>query len=335
MFSNYISSLLCSLFTVSCLSVAAETPPAIIIQPISPQAITTIQPVENNENDPSVLEEGIVSNPDLDGIVDLDDGGEPDYSTSTVVALATPAASNTINYIESFASAQAVYAPKDFAPLDPVGDQYAKWLETAWINAVVPANNDNATTATENTVVNDDSASSSIDAPIIITVVTSTPTSTLHLVINAVSIGTASSTIDEFVEIYNPTALTINLSGWKLERVTASGKTENYLVRPFPDGASIKSHGYFLIAHPAGYSTGTPDRVLPDLVYTTASSVASSNSIILFNSGGEVIDLVGYGQASQFEGAPAAELLNDGQVLTRIEAIDTDHNDVDFKLMAR
>ncbi len=334
---NLLSNLLCSLFATFCLS----SDPSIPLQPIiensvPPKEIVVIQSSENNENYFSSNEEGIISKTDLEGIVDFD-GSSFELGTSTIVLAMniTEAMVETINYIQSFAAAPVVYAPKDFAPVDSVGDQYAKWVETAWINTVASTNIDNRATITiEDVIERIQDATSSPEATIPIIIVTSTPTAILHIVINAISIGTASSTLDEFVEIYNPTADLVSLDGWKLKRVTASGKTENYLVRPFPSDMSIASKQHFLIAHPSGYST-TTNRAAPDLFYTTASSIAPSNTIILFNGQGEVVDLVGFGEATQFEGAPAFELSNDGQALARTEAIDTDNNSVDFKLISR
>lgn len=278
---------------------------------------------------------------DLEGIVDFEEAIAASTSTSaTSTEIITP-----IKLIASFASApaSAIYAPKDFAPVDPVGDQYALWLKTAWINPAVadqpgPTTTENfqeiiitagLTPKTENVV----SATASLSPRDEVTA--PTVTSSLHLVINAISIGAASSTLDEFIEIYNSTSEVISLADWKLKRVTASGKTENYLVRPFPAESIISSRGYFLIAHPEGYSATTSSRGSANAVYTTASSIASSNTIILYDALGEVVDLVGYGEAAQFESAPAQELVNDGQILTRVGGIDTDHNNLDFKLISR
>jgi len=346
--SNLFGNLLCSLFAIFCLSPAPSiTPQAIIENPVLPQEFVIIETSENNENYFLSTEEGIISKIDWEGIVDFEETiaiSTSTQATSTEIIIA-------INQIESFAAAPAVYAPKDFAPVDPVGDKYAAWLKTAWINTVTTTIQ-HAVVITDDSVlenVQDNTTSTSSISPveypeqeretdlfleeiIPIVTVTSTVTSTLHLIINAISIGTASSTLDEFVEIYNPTTESMSLDGWKLQRVTASGKTENYLVRPFPSDKSIASQGYFLIVHPDGYSTTTPEAMMPDLVYTTATSIASSNIIILFNGQSEVVDLVGYGEASQFEGAPASELKNDGQALVRTEASDTDQNNADFTL---
>src|SRR3989344_6510818 len=250
---NLFSNLLCSLFAISCFSLPTNvsSTPIIAKESIPSKGIVIAQPAENNENYFLSIEEGIVSKTDWEGIVDFEEvvmATTSIESTSTEIIIA-------ISQIESFAAAPAVYAPKDFAPVDPIGEQYAVWLKAAWINTVTSTNADNSSTTTienlEEIIIDDeikeiiqDTASST--GPIVSNITaTSTPPTILHIVINAISIGTASSTLDEFIEIYNPTVDPISLDGWKLQRVTASGKTENYLVRPFPFDATIKSQGYF------------------------------------------------------------------------------------------
>lgn len=336
-FFNFFSNLLCSIFAISCLSLPPEIPQLAIENSVILKEVIVVKSIGSNYTDLSLYEEGIVSKTDLNGIVDFEE--VVISTTSTDIVLATSTETIDVKPIASFSFVPVADTPKDPAPVDPAGDQFALELATAWITATTSTNVSASTTTTQNNieiigndiVENNKNTTSSLE---IIPVTRATATTTLHLVINAISIGTASSTIDEFIKIYNPTSETVSLDGWKLQRVTASGKTENYLVRPFLADAAILSGGYFLVAHPEGYSTTTPGRLLPDAVYTTGSSIASSNTIILFDSDGEIVDMVGYGEATQFEEAPASELNNDGQVLMRTDGADTDNNSVDFKLSA-
>jgi hypothetical protein len=126
-----------------------------------------------------------------------------------------------------------------------------------------------------------------------------------HIVISEIQIqGTTAK--DEFVELYNPLDYDISLNNWALKRKTQSGENEYYLVSPTYFQGTIPSHGFFLIAHPTGY-----DRLLtgiePDLTYSSASySLAKHNTVLLYNSQGEIIDKVGYGKALDSETAPAS-----------------------------
>jgi len=118
-----------------------------------------------------------------------------------------------------------------------------------------------------------------------------------HIVISEVQFAGA-TTIDEFVELYNPTDNAINLGGYRLSRKTSSGNKYN-LLTSFAE-VEMPAHSYYLITHPSGYE----GRVAADAVYSTSQSIAANNTIILYSDAGQnVIDKVGAGTASDFERA--------------------------------
>jgi hypothetical protein len=120
---------------------------------------------------------------------------------------------------------------------------------------------------------------------------------TNHIVISEIQISGETAN-DEFVELYNPTNAAVNLKEWKLKKKTSSG-TESNLLTSFPD-INLSAYSYFLIAHPTGYKGA----VAADAVYSSASyAIASNNSLILYDHNNAVIDKLGFGTASDFEGA--------------------------------
>ncbi|MEK7809083.1 MAG: lamin tail domain-containing protein, partial [Chloroflexota bacterium] len=123
-----------------------------------------------------------------------------------------------------------------------------------------------------------------------------------HIVISEVRITGASVATDEFVELYNPTNSDINLNGWRLSKKTASiTNTVTNLLTTFPS-TNIAAHGFLLIAH-SSY-TGT---VVSDLTYSTTSSIANDNTVILYSDAGfTIVDKVGFGSAGDFEGTSVA-----------------------------
>ena len=138
-----------------------------------------------------------------------------------------------------------------------------------------------------------------------------------HVVISEVKIGGANAT-DEFVELYNPADEAVSLTGWKLQKLSVSGQTRENLLTSFPS-ATIPAHGFYLVTHPAGY-TGN---VSPDAVYSTQSSLASNNTVILYNGEGVIIDKLGFGAASEFEGAPAAGVSSGNSLERKASAAST------------
>lgn len=112
------------------------------------------------------------------------------------------------------------------------------------------------------------------------------------LLLSEIQIAGTTST-DEFVEIYNPNEFNVDLSGWKLTKMTATG-TESTLVSEF--NQTIPAYGFYLVSH-----TNYDGEVPADTTYTTSSSVASNNSVLLYNPALEVADLVGIGTATTVE----------------------------------
>ena len=116
-----------------------------------------------------------------------------------------------------------------------------------------------------------------------------------HVVISEIQVGGGVAD-DEFVELYNPTTSSVDLSGWRLTRKTAAGTTENNLVASL--SGSIPAHGYFLVAHP-----DYDGAVAEDMVYSaTSSAIAANNSVVLYSDAGvTVVDKVGMGTATDVE----------------------------------
>src|SRR5689334_6709111 len=69
-----------------------------------------------------------------------------------------------------------------------------------------------------------------------------------HVVISEVASRGPAGATDEFVEIYNPTSSSLDLSGWKLQYKSQTGASfSDYTI--LPAGSSIAAHGFYLFAN--------------------------------------------------------------------------------------
>ncbi|HWA52107.1 MAG TPA: lamin tail domain-containing protein [Patescibacteria group bacterium] len=135
--------------------------------------------------------------------------------------------------------------------------------------------------------------------------------------------GTGHST-NEFIELANPTNSAVDLSNWKLTRKTKGG-TEGDLVATM--SGTVPANGFFLIT-----SDTYPGPTTGDLTYDDGSPTVSTNSTVLLygSDGTTVIDKVGMGTASDFEGTATVNP-GDGKSIERISpSTDTDNNSSDF-----
>ncbi|MDQ2625287.1 MAG: ExeM/NucH family extracellular endonuclease, partial [Actinomycetota bacterium] len=148
---------------------------------------------------------------------------------------------------------------------------------------------------------------------------------------------------EKFIELFNPTDADVSLDGWSLQYRSATGTGNFSGVTPL--SGTIAAGGYYLVS---GGSNGTNgvDLPAPDVdgsinpSGTTGTivlaSVASTLSLTpgSISTGGDVVDLLGYGTSNTFESALAAAPPNNTNApsFNRTDGVDTDNNLADFTL---
>ena len=131
--------------------------------------------------------------------------------------------------------------------------------------------------------------------------------------------GTATYQSD-YVELHNISAVTQDISGFKIMYGSAAGNLGSTAtnVFTFPASITIPAGGYVLIAS-APSSGLAPLPITPDYTFTLGLSGTNgkvalgtaamvSNATVLAQPAGAIIDLVGYGSANDFEGTAVVAL---------------------------
>lgn len=113
-----------------------------------------------------------------------------------------------------------------------------------------------------------------------------------NLIITAVQItGGTGHTQEDFVELYNPTSQSIDLSGYRLVKRTAAGVTDT-LIKSWSDSTVVAPHHFYLWAN-SSFSAITP------AADTTSSGTLADNNGIALRFGasdtGTVIDYLSWG----------------------------------------
>lgn len=154
-----------------------------------------------------------------------------------------------------------------------------------------------------------------------------TPRAYPKLLINKIQLASASSTHDEFVELYNPNDTAIDLTDWYVQKKTKTASDlSTYAKADLFSGKQIAARGVFVIAHPSS-----------TVAYAVATNyiIADDNALVIKNPNGDIVDKVGWGAANDCEGICVANPA-DGQYMQRKIAdgvvVDTDNNKADFAL---
>jgi hypothetical protein len=150
----------------------------------------------------------------------------------------------------------------------------------------------------------------------------------LRLVVNELQSEGASAS-DEFLEIYNPTACTITLTGWTIRHTSINGTT----IQTEWTGAAnktIASHGYAIVAGSGFAGPGATVGVFNG----TGVMAAAGGGMGLYDPTGKRVDSVGYGAGATnplVESAAMAGPLAGQSIGRRSDGLDTDRNLDDFK----
>jgi len=157
--------------------------------------------------------------------------------------------------------------------------------------------------------------------------------------------GNAGATYtNDFVELFNSSAQTVTLTGYTLQYASATGTFNNSNIQTLPS-ITIPAGGYYLIQQSGG-TNGVALPVTPDLIPNTTDNFvvlalgAAGGKIALVNDNvnvvtptdANVLDYVGYGSATAFEGTGATGAISTTTSISRKSdgCQDTNDNADDF-----
>ncbi len=110
---------------------------------------------------------------------------------------------------------------------------------------------------------------------------------------------------DEFIELYNPTTVAIDISGWKINASNEVGGTGTRAT--IPPSTILRSGQYYLVANTSVTDGYNNTSVPPNLAYGTG--ITDDGGIALLRADNVVVDQVGMGAGSAYkEGTPLTAL---------------------------
>ena len=130
---------------------------------------------------------------------------------------------------------------------------------------------------------------------------------------------------NDFVELYNRSDAAVDVNGWVVKYFSSGGGAGGTATL---SGSVAPKHTY-LVQMAAGTTIVTTPLPSPDA--TGTATMGSTNGRIDLTSGTTVIDRVGYGTATTFEGSPAPGLSNTTSATRNAPCVDTDSNATDYR----
>ncbi|MDO8593132.1 MAG: lamin tail domain-containing protein [bacterium] len=128
-----------------------------------------------------------------------------------------------------------------------------------------------------------------------------------------------------FIELYNTSGSSVDLTGWSVKKKTSGGKEDSLLASSRLKGKFILSKGYLLLTNEEGYS----GNAVADVAWAKSYSIAKDNTVILYDNNQTIIDKVGFGQATDCEGSCAINP-DENYSIQRNAFIDTNNSSSDF-----
>ena len=147
--------------------------------------------------------------------------------------------------------------------------------------------------------------------------------------------------LNDFIELFNASNAPVSVAGWSVQYASSAGGTWNNTTNL---SGTIQPYHYYLIQEAAGTNTSAAAIPTPDVAGGAINMSGTNGKVALVNSTTSltcgttcagttgVIDYVGYGTATNYEGTAAAPTLSATTSDTRVNGgcQDTDQNSTDF-----
>ncbi|MBI5401654.1 lamin tail domain-containing protein [Candidatus Wolfebacteria bacterium] len=163
---------------------------------------------------------------------------------------------------------------------------------------------------------------------------TANSSQSVKILINEIKItGGTGQTDNEFIELYNPSNASVDLTDWSIKRKSSSGAEYSLLAASRLEGKTIPANGYFLIANEEGY-VGV---IFPDVSWAKSNTIAANNTLLLYDANQNIVDKVGFGTAADFETIATANPGVNQSIQRKFENnvfVDSDNNASDFEIRA-
>ncbi len=142
--------------------------------------------------------------------------------------------------------------------------------------------------------------------------------------------GNSGATLrNDYIELFNTSSEPVDLTGWSVAYWSKSRPEGSEPTGTTPLSGSIAAGTHYLVQEDAGANADAEALPTPDATGSIAMS-SSGARVAVLDADGNVVDLLGWGGAAWYEGAPAAGTSNTTSSARTAVCFDTDNNAADF-----
>ncbi|MBI5732513.1 lamin tail domain-containing protein [Candidatus Jorgensenbacteria bacterium] len=111
--------------------------------------------------------------------------------------------------------------------------------------------------------------------------------------ISEIMVGVEGNVNYEFIELYNPNTVSIDLSGWSIKKRSSVGSESSFVATDRLRGKMIQPKRRFLLVNAGGYN----GNVTPDVKWAISNTLAyTNNSVILYNAAGIKVEEISWNE---------------------------------------
>lgn len=114
-----------------------------------------------------------------------------------------------------------------------------------------------------------------------------------NILISEIMAGVDGNSSYEFIELFNPMANAIDLTGWSIKKKSSTGSESTLVSSNRFEGKTIPPNKYFLLANEGGYGSTSSPQV--DVFWPKSYTLAyANNAIVIYNANSELVEEVNW-----------------------------------------
>jgi hypothetical protein len=127
-----------------------------------------------------------------------------------------------------------------------------------------------------------------------------TPTTqnkSMRILFSEIRIIGGTSTVGEYIELYNPNDFEVNLTDWRIEKINSKGNSQPFIAKSKFNNITIKPFSYLLLVNSSTLETIT---ATPDIVYALSYNLTNNNGLRLIDKDNKIVDEVCWGKIDNY-----------------------------------